>query len=113
VVLFLDADDALARAHQLHGHLHAAQEGLGVVVQQFLVFMEQGSHSAALAMRIEAWVLNLTAWESRRRRRRRFPARQCARGRGEAAGLSPGNARSWRHIWFYLKIRQIAIDSGE
>ncbi len=42
VVFLLDADDALARADQLHGHLHAAQEGLGVVVEEFLVFVEEG-----------------------------------------------------------------------
>ncbi len=41
VILLLDADDALARAHQLHGHLHAAQEGLGVVVQELLVLMQE------------------------------------------------------------------------
>ncbi len=30
------------RADHLHGHAHAAQEGLGVVMEQFLVFVEQG-----------------------------------------------------------------------
>ena len=42
VVLLLDADDAFARADHLHGHAHAAQERLGVVVEQFLVFVQQG-----------------------------------------------------------------------
>ncbi len=41
LILLLDADDAFARAHQLHRHLHAAQKGLGVMVQQFLVLVQQ------------------------------------------------------------------------
>ena len=42
VVFFLDADDALRRAHHLHGLQHAAQERFGEVVQQLLVLVQQG-----------------------------------------------------------------------
>ena len=41
VILLLDPDHAFVRAHQLHGHLHAAQKGLGMVVKQFLVLVQQ------------------------------------------------------------------------
>ena len=40
-IFSLDSDDALLRAHHLHGLDHAAQERLGQVVQQFLVFVQQ------------------------------------------------------------------------
>ncbi len=42
MVFLLDADDAFARADHLHGHAHAAQKRLGVVVEQFLVLVQQG-----------------------------------------------------------------------
>ena len=42
VVLLLDADNALLRADDLHHGLHAAEEWGGVVVEEFLVFMEEG-----------------------------------------------------------------------
>ena len=40
-ILSLDSDDTLLRAHHLHGLDHAAQERLGQMVQQFLVFVQQ------------------------------------------------------------------------
>ena len=42
VVLFLDADGAFRRAHKLHGYPQAAQKEFGVVMEQFLVLVEQG-----------------------------------------------------------------------
>ena len=42
VILLLDSDHAFTRADQVHGHLHAAQEGLGVVMKQLLVLVQQG-----------------------------------------------------------------------
>ena len=41
VILFLDPNDAFARANKLHGDLHAAQEGFGEVLEQFLVLVKQ------------------------------------------------------------------------
>ena len=41
VILVLDSDDAFARADHLHGHPHAAQKGLGAVMEQLLVLVQQ------------------------------------------------------------------------
>ena len=42
LVLLLDADDAFAGTDELHGHFEAAEEGLGVVVEQLLVLVQEG-----------------------------------------------------------------------
>ena len=42
LVLFLDADDAFAGTDELHGHFEAAEEGLGVVVEQLFVLVQEG-----------------------------------------------------------------------
>ncbi len=115
MILLLDADHALARAHQFHGRLHAAQEGLGVVVQEFLVFVEQrfalggvGDEEGDLGFELD------------RRGKAAAPSADDAqlvdaikRG-GEASEISPGSSRLWRHRLDYLsKSAIIAIDSDE
>ena len=42
VVLFFDADDAGGRADDFHDLGHAAEEGLGEVVEKFLVLVQEG-----------------------------------------------------------------------
>ena len=115
-VFLLDADDALARADQLHGHLHAAQEGLGVVVQQFLVFVEErfalggvGDEEGGLGLELDRGGKAAAAGADDAQLVDAVESEE-----GEAGASSPGSARLWRHRLDYpSKSAKITIDSDE
>ena len=114
-IFFLDADHALARPDQLHGHRHAAQERLGVVVQQFFVFMEErfalggvGNQEGGLGFELDRRGKAAAAGADDSQL-----VDSVKRG-CEAGATLPGNASLWRHHLDYpSKSAKITIDSDE
>ena len=114
-IFLLDADHALARADQFHGHLHATQEGLGVVVEEFLVFVEErlalggiGDQEGGLGFELDRGGKAAAAGADD------AELVDTVKRGGEAGEISPGSARLWRHRLDYLsKSAIIAIDSDE